>query len=377
MAEWHRGFFPQRTVGVSMAVVVAIGPLLGAMAATSATAQGAAAPAVSPQGDLTLALGGDTMLARLVGRAILRRGPSYPWGDVRELLQQADLTVVNLECVIADGGRPFLPERVFYFRAPPPAVETLTSAGIDCVSLANNHAMDYRGEALSECLARLDEAAVAHAGAGRDLGAAERFAVIERGGVRVAVLACADHFREYAATRSRPGTKVIRVSTEGEDFEWIRSQIASARKAGADVVVFSIHWGPNMREQPPPGFVRFAHAVMDAGADIFHGHSAHVFQGIEIYRGKPIFYDTGELVDDYAVDPVLRNDQALLYLVTLEGTQVRRIELVPLAISDMQVNQATGKLAEDIALQLRRRSARFGTTYQQHGRRLSVLLPGE
>ncbi|MDP6107215.1 MAG: CapA family protein [Candidatus Brocadiia bacterium] len=88
---------------------------------------------------------------------------------------------------------------------------------------------------------------------------------------------------------------------------------------------------------------------MDSGADIFHGHSAHLFQGIEIYRRKPIFYDTGELVDDYAVDAARRNDQGLIRLVSFLGGEVQRIELVPILISDMQVNEARGRVADEIA----------------------------
>jgi len=317
------------------------------------------------------------MLGRLVAAAILEHGPAYPWGDVRELLKAADLTLVNLECVIAEGGRRFEPPRVFYFRAPPLAIESLKAAGIDYVSMANNHAMDFEAEALTECIGRLDEAGVAHAGAGKDVPSAGRFAMLTAEGVRVAVVACADHYREYAATRQRPGTKVIHIRTEGDDFDWVKSQIASAREAGADLVVFSIHWGPNMRKAPSRRFIRFAHVVMDAGADIFHGHSAHVFHGIELYKGKPIFYDTGELVDDYAVDSRLRNDQGLLYLVTFEGGKVTRIELVPLLISNMQVNMARGEIADEIADRLQERSRAFGTKYRREDSRIIVEPPEE
>jgi poly-gamma-glutamate capsule biosynthesis protein CapA/YwtB (metallophosphatase superfamily) len=88
----------------------------------------------------------------------------------------------------------------------------------------------------------------------------------------------------------------------------VEHSIQPARATGADLVVFSIHWGPNMRQAPPDEFKQFARAVLDAGADIFHGHSAHIFQGIEIYKGKPILYDIGDLIDDYYVDIVNKND---------------------------------------------------------------------
>ena len=181
----------------------------------------------------------------------------------------------------------------------------------------------------------------------------------------------------WSAAPGRPGTRVVEVNPLGADFDWIRSEIGAARDAGADVVAFSIHWGPNMRETPPGGFIEFAHAVVDSGADIFHGHSAHLFQGIEIYRRKPIFYDTGELVDDYAVDATLRNDQGLIFLVTFLGREVQRIELVPILISDMQMNETRGRAADEIAARLARRSALSGTKYRCENTRIMVAVPEE
>jgi poly-gamma-glutamate synthesis protein (capsule biosynthesis protein) len=292
------------------------------------TALGAPEAADPPEPTLTLALGGDVMLGRLVDRAVRRWGPRHVWGDVGSWLRRADLTLVNLECAIATSGEKFQPPRVFYFRAAPEAIEALQVAGIDFVSLANNHALDYGPSALLETIRRLDEAKIAHAGAGRDLAEAGRFALLEAKGIKVGVVSFADHFRLYAATETRPGTNVIEIRPSGPDFERVREALGRVRAAGAQLSVFSIHWGPNMRQAPDPGFVEFAHAVIDAGADIFHGHSAHVFQGIEIYRGKPILYDTGDLLDDYRVDPQLRNDQQLhermRQLSAAMGTAVER-----------------------------------------------------
>ncbi|MFQ5844172.1 MAG: CapA family protein [Planctomycetota bacterium] len=321
---------------------------------------------------VTLALGGDVMLARLVTRTLLEQGPRHVWGDVLPLLRGADLTLVNLECQIAESGRRFTPRRVFYFRAHPRAIDALTVAGIDCVSLANNHAVDYGAPALLETLRRLDEAGVAHAGAGPDLAAASRPALLAAGGLRIGVVSFADHFRLYAARAGRAGTNVISISREERHFGRVRRAIDAARSAGADLVVFSIHWGPNMRPVPTTEFRRFARAVMDAGADVFHGHSAHVFQGIEIYRGKPILYDTGDLLDDYRVHPELRNDRQLLFVLTVARDGVRRLELVPLRISDMQVNRARGADLRATLLRMTRLSADLGTVVEERGGRLVI-----
>ncbi len=321
---------------------------------------------------ITLGFGGDVMLGRLVDQVIQEKGPRYIWGDVLPLLQEPALTFANLECVIAKKGEPFRPRRVFYFRAQPGAVKALTLAGIDYLSIANNHAMDFGEEALLETIQHLDANGIAHAGAGKDLTEAAKPAFLKAGGIKIGVVAFADHFREYGAGINSPGTNIIEVNVKKKNFQRIGKAIQSARDDGADLVVFSIHWGPNMRQEPTRKFVEFAHAVMDAGADIYHGHSAHIFQGIEIYKGKPILYDTGELIDDYYVDPVLRNDQQLLFLITVTPRGPQRIELIPLLIDEMQVNRAKGPDFTRIKERVVRLSDAFGTDIVQEKDRFVV-----
>jgi poly-gamma-glutamate synthesis protein (capsule biosynthesis protein) len=321
---------------------------------------------------ITLALAGDVMLARLVNEAIRANGSLYPWGDVLPLVREADLSLINLECVIAESGEPFEPARVFYFRADPQAIEVLTEGGVDYVTLSNNHAMDYQGPALLETIEHLDEHGIAHAGAGGNLQEAGQFALLEGGGIKVGVVAFADHFQEYAATETNPGTNIISITLEAPHFSRVEEGIQAARAAGADLVVFSIHWGPNMRHVPPQHFKEFARAVIDAGADIFHGHSAHVFQGIEIYKGKPILYDTGDLIDDYYVDIVHRNDQQFLFLVTATQDGIERIELVPVLISNAQVNTAHGAVVDEMYERMSKLSADMGTEIRREGDSLVI-----
>ena len=332
-------------------------------------------PSRTPGEGITLALAGDVMLGRLVNEAIRAQGPRYPWGDVLPLVREADLSLVNLECVIAKSGEPFTPPRVFYFKADPQAIEVLTQAGVDYVTLSNNHALDFQAPALLETIRHLDEQGIAHAGAGSNTEEASQYALLKAKGIKVGVVAFADHFREYAATESTPGTNILPITLDDRHFHRVRDSIEAVRAAGADLVVFSIHWGPNMRHVPTPDFRDFAHAVMDAGADIFHGHSAHVFQGIEIYKGKPIFYDTGDLIDDYYVDEQHKNDQQLLFLVYATSDGVERIELFPLLISTMQVNRATGAVFDEICERMGELSGAMGTEIRQEGDRLVIDLP--
>ncbi len=321
---------------------------------------------------ITLVFGGDAMLGRLVNDVILERGPYYIWGNILPLLLSADVTLVNLECVIAKGGTPFVPPRVFYFRANPRAVEALSVAGIDFVSLANNHAMDFQTPALLETIEHLDRAGIAHAGAGRNLEAASRSSNLEVQGMRIGVIAFADHFREYGAGEDSAGTNIIEVDLLNRNFDPVRTTIQKARDEGADLVIFSIHWGPNMRQVPTMDFVKFSHAVVDAGVDIFYGHSAHIFQGIEVYKGKLILFDTGDLIDDYYVDQVLRNDQQLLFIIKATRAGIQRVEMVPLLIDKMQVNLAQGENFNAIQKRITRLSQMYGTEIYTKGDRLVI-----
>jgi poly-gamma-glutamate synthesis protein (capsule biosynthesis protein) len=323
----------------------------------------AEAPESQARAPFTLAFTGDVMLGRGVQEVIRQRGFDYPWGDLLPLLRGVDLLCINLECVLTrvterwhgDPGKPF------FFRADPAAVQTLRSAGVRCASLANNHIGDFGREGLLETVDVLDEADIAHAGAGADLAAARAAARLSVQGWRVAVVAFADHPRAWRALKHSPGLNHIQISPAAADFTRIERTLGEVRRQ-ADLVVFSIHWGPNMRAQPAPEFRAFARLVMAAGADIFWGHSAHVVQGIELVEGKPIFYDTGDFVDDYAVDPELRNDLSALFLLRVRPPLIERIELVPVCIRHRCVSRAQGAERALLAQRLTQACSEFGTT---------------
>jgi len=291
---------------------------------------------------ITIAITGDVMLGRLVDETIAQRGFAYPWGDMRPALAEADLLLVNLECAITDrASRWHDGDKEFYFKAAPAAVATLTAAGVDLASLANNHICDFGPEGLLDTMRALDAAGIAHAGAGATLDEARRPAVLTSRDRRVAVVAFADYPKAWAAPDASPGLNYTPVSTDGAAFAPVRAAVSAAR-ALADIVVFSIHWGPNMRARPTVAFRAFARSVVRAGADVFWGHSAHVVQGIEFYEGGVILYDTGDFVDDYAVDTFLRNDLSALFRLRFGPGGLERVELLPVQIAEMQVNAARG-----------------------------------
>jgi poly-gamma-glutamate capsule biosynthesis protein CapA/YwtB (metallophosphatase superfamily) len=299
--------------------------------------------------------------------------PLTPWGDLRPLLSGADSPIVNLECVVASSGRPWSRwSKTFHFRADPIATVALQAAGVDCVTLANNHVLDYEEAALLEMFDLLQQGGIAFAGAGRDLAEACRPAILDAHGLRVGVIAFTDNEPDWCAERNLPGTNYIPITLDERALGPVRQTIDFARAGGANLVVFTIHWGPNMVRRPSPLFRRFARAVIDAGADVFFGHSAHIFQGIELYQGCPIIYDAGDFVDDHVVDPELRNDWGSLLYVHVDHHGIRRVEPIPSVISDRQANCARASEFQEIAERLEGLSAEFGTSILREGNRLWI-----
>ena len=316
---------------------------------------------------ITLALMGDVMLGRKVAEALsYRMRPEEPWGDVMPLLNEADLRIANLECAITDKDRPWIrTPKVFHFRTPPSAVETLWIARIDACSLANNHILDFEEQGLLDTLEHLDATGIRHAGAGRNREEAADPAIltVPPDRHRVALLAFTDNEPPFAAGTDRPGTNYLPVSVRPTVLRRLERAVSAVRARGADTVVFSNHWGPNMVQSPNEIFRRFARAVIDLGVDIYYGHSAHVFQGMEIYRGKPILYDTGDFIDDYAVNRELRNDWSFLFRVSVAEGRFERLDLIPVKLSYARVDLATGGERESILNRMERLSAEMGTVF--------------
>ena len=297
---------------------------------------------------MQLALAGDTMLGRKVAERIASDGPDGLVADeVVALTQAADLFVLNLECCISERGTPWPdPRKPFFFRAPPAATEVLNRLGVDCVTLANNHALDFGAEALLDTFEHLETAGIKWVGAGRNLEEARRPAVLDSDGFRLAVLGGSDHPAEFAA---RPGSPGIAYG-----LDWLASAIDGL---DADAVLVTPHWGPNMTAVPRLHVLRDAAALRAAGATLIAGHSAHVFHGVE----PGILYDLGDFLDDYAVDSRLRNDLGLLFLVTLDHDGPKRLEAVPLKLEYCHTRLADGPDADWIRRRFREACAALGT----------------
>lgn len=326
---------------------------------------------------LRLVLGGDVMLGRNVKERILRFGPDYPLGPVARLMAAADLAIVNLECALSSSPElwPGAP-KAFYFGAPPQAVETLVRAGVGMVSLANNHVLDYGVAGLRQTLRLLQRHRISHAGAGESKPEARAAACVERSGMRFGMAAFCDHQADFAAEGTQPGIAYLDLADEPRALAAFRAALAPLLQAGVAWPILSLHWGPNMVLRPSPRFRRLAHAAIEMGWKILFGHSAHVFHGIELYRGCPIIYAAGDLVDDYRVDPELRNDRQLLIELVLVQDRLAGIELHPLEIGDCQVSPAGAVAAAAIADRLRLLCGELGTRVDmREGRPCIVPAP--
>jgi poly-gamma-glutamate capsule biosynthesis protein CapA/YwtB (metallophosphatase superfamily) len=317
--------------------------------------------------DVKVGLLGDVMLGRLVGEAVASgTPPATLWSDeLRALCASLDLVIVNLECCLSERGARtrVIPGKPFFFRGPPAAVGALTAIGARVASLANNHALDFGEGAAADTVAVLESAGIVAVGAGPDRDTARRPAIVSAGDLRVGVVAVADHPAEYAAGYPRWGTAYARLS--GGAPGWLLADVAALR-GRCDAVIALPHWGANMTTAPASWQRAVAAELQRAGADVVAGHSSHVFHGVGWGARGPVVYDLGGALDDYAVDPALRNDLGLL-AIWEPGGEEQRLELVGLRIDRGHARVAHGPDGRWIAARLRLACEALGTRVESRG----------
>jgi len=325
---------------------------------------------------MTLLFVGDVMLGRLVNAALQEQTPAYPWGDTLALFQQADVRMCNLECVISDWGAPWsATPKVFHFRSDAKNVAVLTSAHMDAVSLANNHALDFDYEGLFQMIGNLDAAGIQYAGAGTTITEASEPAIWEMQGKQLGLIAFTDNEPGWEATEEQPGILYVPVTLKDQRAVKLL-ELVSKTKAMVDVLIVSAHWGPNWGDNPPAKQIPFAHALIDAGADVIFGHSGHVVRGVEVYREKPILYCTGDFIDDYAVDEIERNDHSSMFVVEIDGQTISRLLLYPTVIEACQARRAKDSEMKAIVARMQRlcRKLNTATTWDEQAERLEVRV---
>lgn len=280
--------------------------------------------------------------------------PAYIWGDALEALDRLrpDVRIINLETSIT-ASEEAEPKGINY-RMHPANVACLSAARIDCCVLANNHVLDWGRPGLEETLHVLRDAGMRTAGAGADHAEAHRPAVMDAAGGRVLLFAVGGPDcgipPEWAAGEGRSGVAFLS-DYSVRTAEALAARIRAGKQPG-DIVILSIHWGPNWGYGIPPEYQAFARHLIDAGAaDLIYGHSSHHAKGIELYRNKLIFYGCGDFLNDYeGIEGYenFRGDLAVMYLpelvvpsgelagLGLRAFQMRRFRLQHAARSDAQ-----------------------------------------
>jgi poly-gamma-glutamate synthesis protein (capsule biosynthesis protein) len=272
--------------------------------------------------------------------------PSVPFARVADVLGKADVVFGNLECVLADPPAGYsLEHEGFYAGAK--AGDALKFGNFHAVGCANN--VTYSAEPILASLARLDNLGIGHTGAGPDRKAAHAPVVLERGNVRFGFVqytsifwptgqAAGEHSPGVATIRAhtayqpkpanRPGVApIVLTSADDQELNEFRDDILALRKQ-VDVVVSSHHWGYG--EEVLQYQKQIAHAAVEAGADIVAGHGVHFPLGIEIYKGKPIFYGLGGFSFHTGHHGRVFGDWVgLMGRVTLEEGEVVKVTCLP------------------------------------------------
>jgi poly-gamma-glutamate synthesis protein (capsule biosynthesis protein) len=211
---------------------------------------------------------------------------------VRPILADADITIANMEGTFTERGQ--RADKFYTFRTPPRHARGLADAGIDVVSLGNNHTMDFGRDGLVDTLAALDAAGVKHSGANLDDAAARRPVFLESNGLRLA-------FLSYNAVLEATFTTPTSAGVARATVDAIRADVTAA-KANADIVIVSLHAGTEYTDAPTAEQRTLARAAIDAGAGLFIGHHPHVLQGSERYGNGLIIYSLGNFVFDLDAD---------------------------------------------------------------------------
>lgn len=285
----------------------------------------ALAAALAQEPLVHLAAVGDVMLDRTLGNYISQGNLAYPFANVAPLFTAADITIANLECALGDVGTPAA--KSYTFRAPPAAAQSLALAGIDIVSLANNHGMDYGPEALLQGIDLLNQAGVVPIGGGPNDTAARAPHIRVVNGLRLAFLGYVNVPVEgrgfvtesWTATADAPG-----LAWAVPDL--IRADVTAAR-AQADHVIVMLHSGYEYQAAPSPPQREAAEAAIEAGATLVIGHHAHILQGVAFKPQGVIVYGLGNFA--FTIDGA---PETVILNAWLDRNGVRQIEFVPAVI---------------------------------------------
>lgn len=321
--------------------------------------------------ELRISAVGDLMLDASARETMDEEGYDYPFALTKKYFGTADIVFANLEGPLTNGGKRDRKKR-FIFRSPPRKVAlALKRAGIDIVSLANNHSLDYGAEGLSDTAFALDQQNILYVGAGKNIKAARNFEVINANGHDVAFLAYNLTFPDYSwARQRRPGTAF------GHE-KFIRQDVKQARQH-ADIVVVSFHWGREVKTKLRPYQPWLARVAIDSGASLVLGHHPHILQGVEVYKGGLIIYSLG----NYAFGSFSkRTTRSAVAQITFRDNKFHQLRMVPLNVDNTQVlfqpTPIKGKAADKVVKYLQTLSRPLGTKFVNNKGVAELTIPAK
>lgn len=275
--------------------------------------------------EITLLFGGDIMLSRTVNAKMLAYNDyAWPLRLIAPTISAADLSIFNLESPFLENSNYHVPSGSFSFRANPLAVEALKIAGVDLVSLANNHTLNASKQGIIDTKKILAEQGIFSVGAGLNEEEAREGVLIERNDWKVVFLAYA-YPRDYSVAKStRPGINTMNKENLQEDIKGWREK--------ADLIIVLMHAGEEYTSVPNQEQIDFARAAIDYGADAVIGHHPHWPQSWEVYKNRPIFYSLGNFVFDQMWSK--ETSQGILAELKFDKSLSGSAKLIPIVIKD-------------------------------------------
>lgn len=266
---------------------------------------------------ISVLLGGDVNLSRFE-EGYQSKGITYMMSqEYTDIMKNADFTMVNQEFPFSTRGEA-MPDKTYTFREDPSLVSVIHDMGIDMVSLANNHILDYGRDALEDTLVTLEQAQIPYGGAGRNLEEAKALRIFEIKGRKLGIL-CASRVIPVSDWNASSNTSGVFTTYEPAA---LKAAIAEA-KTKCDLVLVYVHWGIERNPLPEDYQKNLAKQYIDNGADMVIGAHPHIWQGLEFYKGKPIAYSLGNLIFS-------NTSETALLRIDIDGENNMKLTVLPL-----------------------------------------------
>ena len=319
---------------------------------------------------VTLNFVGDILLASRIQDLIEAEGPMAPWIGVKDMLQSADFTIGNLECAVGTTGSP-MPDKQYTFRAAPETLQGLKEAGVDVVSLANNHTLDFGVECLLETIENVKKYGLVPVGAGSDENTARAPVILEKNGIKIGLFATSMVIPvvEWAAEGNRPGMAV--------DYSmWNHNIVTRIQKLRpqVDYIIVYLHWGEERTTAPEDWVLRMEGVLRQAGADIIVGSHPHVLRGFRFDGRVLTAFSLGNFI--FTTRPEMPACQIGAVLsVTLSKTAIEDVVIHPTRIVWGKTVMMEGQEKQDVLATLNWLSQPFDTDIIPSGQVLERVFP--